>query len=126
MIYSPPKIVPLAVDPHDHLVQVPLPVRICAHRADPFLADLSGKKRAKSVPPKPNRFVTDVDAAFVQKILHVPKRKREPNIHRDSQTDDLCARLKVAKGTAFCHPASLNALPARLKSVASDKTSAFL
>ena len=51
---------------------VPLPVRICAHLADPFLADLRGKQRAKPVPPESNRLVADLDAAFVQQILHVP------------------------------------------------------
>jgi hypothetical protein len=65
VIHSPPKVVHLAVDLHEHLIQVPLPIWICALLADPFLADLSGKQRAKSVPPKPNRFVADIDAAFV-------------------------------------------------------------
>jgi hypothetical protein len=31
-----------------------------------FTADLSGKHRAKSVPPKPNRLMSDADAAFMQ------------------------------------------------------------
>jgi hypothetical protein len=42
--------------------------------ADPFLAELCGKQRAKSVPPKSNRLIADVDAASV------PKRKRKPNV----------------------------------------------
>jgi hypothetical protein len=54
-------------------VQVPLPIGICAHLADTSLADLCGKQRAKSVPPKPNRFVAFVDAGFVQKILGIPE-----------------------------------------------------
>jgi hypothetical protein len=74
VIHSPPKVVRLAVDLHENLIQVPLPIWICAHLAEPFLADLCGKQRAKSVPPKPNRFVADVDVAFVQQTLHVPKR----------------------------------------------------
>jgi hypothetical protein len=45
------------------------------------------KKRAKSVPPKSNRFVADIDATLMQKILHVPKRKRKSNIHHHGQTD---------------------------------------
>jgi len=73
VVHCPPEVVHLAVDLHEHLVQVPLPVRICAHLADPFLADLCGKYWAKSLPPKPNRLVADVDAAFVQEVLHVPK-----------------------------------------------------
>ncbi len=73
MIHSPPKIVHLAVDLDEYLVQVSLPVRICVYLADHFIADLCGKYWAKSVPPKSNRFVADVDAAFVQEVVHVPK-----------------------------------------------------
>jgi hypothetical protein len=56
----------------------------------------------------------------VQQILHVPKRKRKPNIHHDGQTDDLGARLKVAKGAAFCHPMKLQNRPALLNQFSSD------
>ena len=108
------------VDPHKHVVQVPLPVRICAHLADPFLADLCGKQRAKSVPPTPNRFVADVDAAFVQKILNIPQRERKTHIHHHNQADDLWARFKVPGWRAFSHVAKLRNHPARLKLVLSD------
>jgi hypothetical protein len=47
----------------------------------PFLADLSGKQQAKSVPPKSNRLMAGVDAAFVQKILDVSERKWITHIH---------------------------------------------
>jgi hypothetical protein len=77
VIDGPLKIVRLAINLHEYPVQVPLPVRICAHLTDSFPADLSGKHRTKSIPPKPNRLMADVDAAFVQKILHIAKRKRE-------------------------------------------------
>jgi hypothetical protein len=48
-----------------------------------LLADLSGKQRAKSVPPKSSGFIADVDAAFVQKILDIPGRKQKPDRHHD-------------------------------------------
>jgi hypothetical protein len=73
VIHGPPKIVRLAVNLHEYLVQVPLPVRICAHLTDSFPADLSGKQRAKSVPSKSNHFVADVDPALVQEIFQVPQ-----------------------------------------------------
>jgi hypothetical protein len=38
--------------------------------------------------------MADIDAAFMQKILYIPERKRKPNIHHHGQTDDLGARLK--------------------------------
>jgi hypothetical protein len=56
----------------------------------------------------------------VQQILHVPKRKRKPNIHHDGQTDDLGARLEIVEGAVFCHPATLIARPARLNQFCSD------
>ncbi len=89
MIHSPPEVVPLAVDLHEHLIQMPLPLRICAHLTAPFPANISGKYWAKSVPPKSNRLMADVDTAFIQKVLHVPKRKREANIRYYGQADDL-------------------------------------
>ena len=64
--------------------------------------------------------MTDVDAAFVQQILHVPKRQRETDIHHHGQTVDLGARLEVTKGTAVCHPATPIAHPARLNKFSSD------
>ncbi len=42
------------------------------------------------------------------------KRKWKPNINHDGQTDDLGARLEVAKGDAFCYPRTLTSRPARL------------
>jgi hypothetical protein len=113
----------LAVNLHKHLVKVPLPVRICAHLADSFPTNLSGKHRAKSVSPKPNRLMADVDAAFVQKVRHVPKRKRKPHIHHNGQADDLWARLEVAEGAVFYHPVTLIPRPARLNRFCSDRTS---
>jgi hypothetical protein len=73
VIRSPPKIVRLAVDLHEYLIQMPLPVCPRPHSINPFPADLSGKYWAKSTPPKPNGFVADIDTAFVQKILNIAK-----------------------------------------------------
>ena len=120
VIHSPAKIVHLAADLHEHLVQMPLPVRICAYLGDPFLADLCGKYRAKSVPSKSNGFVAYVDAAFVQKILNIPQRERKTHIHHHGQADDLGARLEATKGETFCHPERLGGRPARLNRFCSD------
>jgi hypothetical protein len=57
--------------------------------------------------------MADVDAAFVQQILHIAKRKRETNVHHHGQAYDTRARLEVTKGGTFCHPAMLIARPAR-------------
>jgi hypothetical protein len=47
----------------------------------PFLADLSGKQRAKSVQPKSNRLIADVDTTFVHQIIDVSERKWITHIH---------------------------------------------
>ena len=95
MIDRSPKVVGLAFNFHKYLVQVPLPVRICGHLTDCFPAKLSGKHRAKSVSPKPNRLMANVDTAFIQKIFHIPQRERKPHIYHNGQADDLGVRLEV-------------------------------
>jgi hypothetical protein len=109
VIHSPSKIVRLAVDLHEHLVQAPLSIRICADPADSFVADICGKYWAKPVPLKSNRLMADIDAAFVKQIFHAPKRKRKSNIHHHRQNDDLVARLEVPECRTFCHPQKLRA-----------------
>jgi hypothetical protein len=51
VINRPLQIVLLAVDLHKNFVQMPLPVRICAHGIDPTSSDFSGKYWAKYVQP---------------------------------------------------------------------------
>ncbi len=45
------------------------------------LADLRRKPRPEPVPPGANRFMADIDAAFVEQIFDLPQRKRIPDIH---------------------------------------------
>ncbi len=95
---------------------------ICAHLADPFLANFSGKDWAKPVPPKSNGFVANIDAAFIQQILYLLKRKWKPNIHHNGQPDDLWARLEISEGAVFCYPAALSVRTARLNKFSSDNS----
>ena len=62
-------------DLHENLIQMPPPVGQGPHSLHPFAPDLGGKHRAKSVPAKPHRFMTHLDAAFVQEVLDVPQRE---------------------------------------------------
>jgi len=39
-----------------------------AHTVDAPFTDLGGEHRAEAVPPQPDGFVTDIDAAFCQKV----------------------------------------------------------
>jgi hypothetical protein len=80
VIQSRPKGGRFAVNLHENQLQMPLPVRIRAHPADPVSSDLSSKHLAKSILPEPNRFMADFDTAFMQKTLQIPRRERKPNI----------------------------------------------
>jgi hypothetical protein len=110
----------LAVYLHQHLIQTPLPMCSRPHSINPSAADLSGKHRAKSVPPKPNRLMANVNAAFMQKIFNIPQRERKPHIHHNGKADDLGASLETTKSGTFCHPTTISARPARLKKSSSD------
>ena len=98
MIHSPPKVVRLTVDLHENFVQVPLPVRICTHPIDPISANFRGEHRTKRVPPEPNRFVADVDAALVEQILDIAERQWKPDIHHHRKANDLGADCEVPNG----------------------------
>jgi len=122
MINGTPRVMRHSINLHKNLIQMPLPVRTCAHPADPVSPDLSSKHRAKSIPPVPHRFVTDVDASLVQQVLDVSERKWKANVHHDRQANDLRAAVKVLEGVFFHHMQKLRNRPARLKSNPSDKT----
>ena len=85
-----------------------------------LFSNVSGKHRTKTVPPKPYSFVANFDATLVEQVLHIPKRKRETDVHHYRQANDLRARFKVTKGRTFCHPARLRDRPARLNQFSSD------
>lgn len=121
MVDGAPQVVPLAIDLHEHLLQVPAPAA-GAHALDAAFPDLRSEQRAEPVPPKPHRLVADVDAALVQQILDVAERKREPDVHHDRQADDFRRRLAVAERGDLGHGQRLPSPSLRLKSGSLDST----
>jgi hypothetical protein len=117
VIYCPRKIMCLAVDTHENLVQMPAPARIRMVLNVPF-SDLHGKHRAKTVPSEPYRLVADIDASFIKKILDLPQRQRIPDIHHHRQADNLGRRFKITKWVS--HPQRLRAATVSLKPFCSD------
>ena len=95
VIYGAPQVVGFTVDLYEHLVQMPLPIRMSTKLLNPFSSDLSGKHRTKTVPPEPHSFVADIDAALVQQIFDIPQRKRKANIQHHCEADDFGAALKA-------------------------------
>lgn len=47
------------------------------HPTAPIYTDFGRKHRPKSVLAKPQRFVTDFDAAFVRQVFDIPERKQK-------------------------------------------------
>ena len=111
-----------AINLDENFVQMPLPIRVCAHPADPVFPGLRGEYRTEPVPPKPHRLVAYVDAAFMQKILHVSELKWKPHVPHHRQFDDLRARLEVLEHVGNCHDETLIQPPARFKLISSDST----
>ena len=71
MVDGTPEIVGLPADLHEHLVQVPLPLRRWPHSFRPALADLVREMSTETIYPMPNRLMADVDAAFVEQVFDV-------------------------------------------------------
>lgn len=72
-IQGAPEVVLLAVDPDEHLIQMPSPERIASLPMNAPLPDLRGEHRTEPVSPEPQSLVADVDAAFKQENLDLPK-----------------------------------------------------
>ena len=73
VIHGAPKVVCLAVDPDEHLVQMPSPLRIASMLPNSPLPDLRGEHRTEPVPPEPHGLMADVDATLEQQILYLPE-----------------------------------------------------
>ena len=69
-----PQIAGLPVDPHEHLIKVPAPVRI-PMMINSALPDLRGKQRTEAVPPVPHGLVADADATLGQQFLDLGQFK---------------------------------------------------
>ena len=63
----------------------------------PFPADFLGKDWFEPLPPEPNGFVADVEAAFMQQVLDIAKRQRKPDIHHHREADDFGRGFEVAE-----------------------------
>jgi len=73
------------------------------HPTAPIYTDFRRKHRPKSVLAKPQRFVTDFDAAFVRQVFDIPERKQKTDLEHYGQADDLKASLRILKGRGSGH-----------------------
>src|ERR1700722_4092657 len=105
MVDRPPEIAELAVDLHERLIQMPMPLDEAAHVRGASLADLGGEHRAKPIPPEPDGLVADVDPALGQEIFDVAQRQWVSHVHHHHQTDDLRRAVEISERVA--HSSSL-------------------
>ena len=61
--------------------------------------------------------MADVDAALVQQVFDISKRKWKSDIHHHRQADDFWTGLEVSKWGVFCHPFTLGCANERGKKV---------
>ena len=69
--------------------RLPAPLRPIPVNRNALLPDLGCEHRPEPVPPDAYCLVADIDAVFVEKILDLPQRQREADIHHRRQPDDL-------------------------------------
>ena len=62
-----------AGDLYEYLVELPSLVAP-SRPLETVLPDLGGEHRSKSMPPKSDRLMADVDASLVNQILDIPER----------------------------------------------------
>jgi hypothetical protein len=84
LIDSAPEIMQLALDPNEHLVQVPL-----VTGSGPAPTQIAREARAKLQAPAPDALVGDKHAALRQEQLDVPKAQAEYMVEPNRVADEL-------------------------------------
>jgi hypothetical protein len=119
MINRSPKVLSPTTDLHKDLVQVPLPLRTLLHTLRSTFADLVREVSAEPIDPVTDRFVANVDAAFMEQVFNIPQLQRKSDIHHDCKLDDLRRGFEVAERVPGHFP-RLDAPALRLKAVCPD------
>ena len=89
MIDGAPKIVGLAPDFDEDLIQMPAPLPYLAHGFGSPLADRPGEVGTEPIDPEAHTFVANIDPALVKQVLDIPQRKRKSNVQHHCELDDL-------------------------------------
>jgi hypothetical protein len=84
LIDGPPEVVPLALDIHEELVQVPDVSQLPLPAPEP-----PGVAWAELPTPLPDRLVGDDDSSLRQEFLNVSEAQAEAVVQPDGVTDDL-------------------------------------
>ena len=79
---------------------MPLPVWVLTR---PILSRFLSKFCTKTFNPKPNCFVTDINATFMQDVFHLTKTQWITYVIHHCQSDDFRWSLEVFEGRTCCH-----------------------
>ena len=83
--------------------------------ANTAFPDLGGKQRAKAASPISYRFVTDINAPFVEQILDLPEGERKHHIQHHSAADYLGRAIEITE--EIVHRRRLRDLTSQLKPI---------
>jgi hypothetical protein len=105
LIYGPPQIVRLALDPQTHLVEMPL---VTGPRA--VATELSGIRLSECATLFANRLIGDLYTTFRQEFFHITKTEAEAKVQLHGVADDLHGKTMVLifwSGGQCVHAATL-------------------
>ena len=68
-----PQVMLYAVDLHEDLIEMPLPLRMLPHKARAFRPDLAGEDWTKKIDSEPYVLMANIDAALMKKVFNVAK-----------------------------------------------------
>ena len=97
------KILPFAIDRHEHFVQKP-----CISEATLSSSETPDIFETEPSAPPADRFVGHYDSSFGKKILNIPEAEAEFVVEPDGMTDDFAwVTVPVIEGSRGFHHASL-------------------
>ena len=73
MIDGAPEVVLDAVNPHENLVEMPLPLSVLAHVGRALRSDFADEEWAKPIDPESHAFMADIDPAFMTQVFGITK-----------------------------------------------------
>ena len=111
----------LCSDFDEDLIQVPLPLRAAPHEFGQAFPDLVRQVSPEPIDPEADTFVTDINAALVEKIFDISKRERKSDVHQHAKLDDFGRGFEVAEWV-FGHIRRLNTRIGHLKPGSADNT----
>jgi hypothetical protein len=103
LVHCPPEVMPLPLDVHEELVQVP-------DVPQPSLStlELLGVLGSKLLTPLPDGLIGDDDASLRQELLDVPETQAESVVKPHCVTNDLRGEsVSVVAASIVIHPPSL-------------------